>query len=320
MTRRILLCSGHDAAFNLATEAVLYERFAEFDCEALFLLYVDSPCFVVGKSQNAFREIDWLRAEEEGLPVYRRISGGGAVFHDEGNLNFSVIVPRRDDWIAEFAPMLEPAVSYLRSLGLAVEIANTSDLRLHGRKISGNAQCLGKEVLLQHGTLLFQSDLSTLKGFLHHEQQGLYTRAVASRQSRVVNLAESLPALRFSEFEAGFVRHVQEAYAAETLPLSADLQMQITAKADTVYRNWEWNFGRSPRFTIAREWRGSEHTLEIEKGRIRNLNSPETALSALVGARLRRSELRAALPWFGEEDFGNLMTCLFRPRSSMLSE
>lgn len=319
MSRKIFICPGRDAAVNLATEAVLYERFAELDCEALYLLYVDSPCFVIGKSQNAFREIDWLRAEEEGIPVYRRISGGGAVFHDEGNLNFSIIVPRRDEWIADFGPLLEPVLTYLHALGLPAEIANTSDLIMDGRKISGNAQCLGKRVLLQHGTLLFQSDLHTLRGYLHHEQHGLTTRAVASRQSPVINLAEYLPDTDFADFRDGLIRHFREQYLAEPLDLTQELNQEIENKVVSVYRDWEWNFAKSPRFTIERQCKGNRHFLEITKGRVTNLESPEPSLVPLLGARLSRSELRRALSGMNEEEFGNFMTCLFRPQLLSLS-
>lgn len=318
MSRKFVLCDGHDTAVNLATEDILYERFADFNCEALCVLYVDSPSFVVGKSQNAFREIDWLRAEEEGIPVYRRISGGGAVFHDEGNLNVSLIVPRRDEWIADFSPMLEPVMSYLETLGLSVEIANNSDLMLNGRKISGNAQCLGKQVLLQHGTLLFQSDLQTLRDFLHHEQKGLSSRAVSSRQSRVVNLAEYLRSMSFDQFRAGLIRHLEENYAAVQMEIPADLNEEIAERAESVYRDWEWNFAKSPRFSLEREWRGQTHFLEVKKGRITKLESPYADLKPILGARLVRSELRAQLSALDEDEFGNFLTCLFRPQSIIL--
>ena len=313
-----------DPALNLAREAWLYDHLPEISNQGILLFYLNRPSFILGKSQNAFREIDWLRADQYRIPVHRRISGGGAVFHDEKNINISLIVPRKDEWIANFEPILRPLLKFLRGLGLDARLDNTSDLVLPEGKISGNAQALGKKQLLQHGTVLFDSDLHTLGEYLHHEREGFLTKAVASRQSRVVNCAEVLKAhgkqMSFEQFRDKLESDLILSMDAIEYSFSKEAEQEILVSAEERYRNWEWNFARSPKFILDKELEGAVFSIEVEKGRILEAKfdkEPKIA-EALMGLPLRRKELEEALAFLGEERIRHILTCLFTPQSRIL--
>lgn len=272
-----------DASFNLALEDYLYQNFADFTADRIILLYVNEPCFVLGKNQNAFQEIDWLRAEKNNLPIYRRISGGGAVFHDLGNLNFSFIVPRESNLIANFDPLLEPIRSFLNQVENTTSLENTSDLMLGGRKISGNAQALGKKVLLQHGTLLHSSDLSSIESYLHHQAEGISSKAIRSRQNRVANIATLTASAEsesgqeakvlgenFTEFSKALYIYLRDYFDAHSLELDFSQEAAVRELQLTRYKNFQWNMAKSPAFSIKRCWRGVVYELAVEHALIKD--------------------------------------------------
>lgn len=335
--KHIFFCPSHEVRENLALEAYLYDHFTELDSEGIFLLYVDEPCFVIGKSQNAFIETDWVRAEEEGCEIVRRISGGGAVYHDLYNLNYSFIVPRREDLILNFSAFIKPVTDYLRGLSIPAEPHGSSDIYVDGRKISGNAQALGKHVLLHHGTLLFDSDLTRLAGYLHHRQPGMQSKAVSSNQSSVLNLAEAMQkrgtSMDFEAFSGGLWEFMKQAWQAEDLTLTEEQKQASEALASEQYASWEWNFGRSPHFTICRTALGAEFTLDINKGIVtaaeasalpKEKSGEDQAgrarqiTESLRGTPLRTDELKACLYFLSEEEKTQLISCLFRPQSANL--
>lgn len=272
------------ASYNLALEEYLYQNFEDFAAERIILLYVNEPCFVLGKNQNAYQEIDWLRAEKNNLPIYRRISGGGTVFHDLGNLNFSIIVPQESRLIANFEPLLEPIQDFLEQVQSKTKVENTSDLILHGRKISGNAQALGKKVLLQHGTLLYSSDLSRIEDYLHHKAEGISSKAIRSRQNRVANIASLIAgaarenykfsnetiSMNFTKFSEDLYKYLRKRYYAQILELSEQQEAAVIELQQSRYENRQWNMAKSPAFSIERNWRGDTYHLEVKRGLIKD--------------------------------------------------
>lgn len=272
-----------DPALNLATEDWLFRHLPELPLDLICLLYVNAPCFVVGKSQNIFREVDWIQADERGIPCYRRISGGGAVYQDLGNLNVSFILPRQEKYVCRYEILLEPVIKCLQSLGIPAELANQSDLRLSGSKISGNAQALSRQVLLQHGTVLFNTKLDAIHQMLHHRQEGFIGSAVSSRQSSVTNCSQwlakglgegaenQIDSLAFSDFVRGLTEQLSERLNLEEFSLSPDQQREIEQIRQDRYLCWDWNFGRSPAFVLQRPALGREWKISVEKGIIRDI-------------------------------------------------
>lgn len=332
MKRAFFFSDSQRPSFNLALEEVFFRNLPELGLDGLIYFYVNQPSLIIGRSQNAFREIDWLGAEQWGLPILRRLSGGGAVYHDLNNLNFSFIVKRQENLIINFQAFLEPVIAYLQSLHIAAELSGPSDLRVDGKKISGNAQALDKEVILEHGTLLFDSELTVLGTMLHHRQDGLISRSVESNQADVANLSDYLEApMSFEAFAQGLSDFLQS--EQESLPLTRhETLLEKAAELEkSRYLTRAWNMERCAKFSLKRQWRGWDFSLLVERGSISEMTCVKTGdspndslnqLSASEAATICRSlqsvqlygpDLRAALSFLEEVTAASLITSLFRP-------
>ena len=178
-----------DPYYNLAVEEYLFTH-TEDD---VFMLWQNDRTVVIGKNQNAYAELDLALAREKGIRVARRITGGGAVYHDMGNLNYTYISTRTSGEGIDFATFSEPIVHVLSSFGVRAELSGRNDLLVDGKKISGNAQHAVGERVLHHGTLLYDSDLSMLSSVLRVDPEKLSAKAIRSVSSRVMNLCTVLP-------------------------------------------------------------------------------------------------------------------------------
>jgi lipoate-protein ligase A len=181
----IVTTDNRDIYRNLAVEEWLLENTPHLP---VLLLYVNSPCVVIGKNQNPWRECRLSLMEKEGVPLARRISGGGAVYHDEGNLNFGVIVPRTE---YHEAKQYELIFQTLEKFGIKASKLRKNSLAVDGLKFSGQAFCFRGQHVLHHGTLLVNSDLDRLNRYLGSELEDIETKAVASVPSDVMNLSSS---------------------------------------------------------------------------------------------------------------------------------
>ena len=172
--------------YNLAVEEYLFNT----SDEEVFLLWQNSKTVVIGKNQNAFAEINKPVLDEKGIFLARRITGGGAVYHDEGNVNYSFITPVAKTEGIDFSYYATPIVNALKSLGVAVSLSGRNDLVTDsGKKVSGNAQHRIQNRVLHHGTLLFSSDLEVLSSVLNVDEEKLKSKAVKSTRSRVENIS-----------------------------------------------------------------------------------------------------------------------------------
>ena len=192
---KYLRLSSNDPYLNLAIEEYLLEN----EKDDVIMLWQNSPSVVVGKNQNIRAEVDTAALIRFGVRPVRRISGGGAVYHDSGNINYTFITGTHTGGI-DFATLSRPMVDALASIGISVSLSGRNDLCLaDGRKVSGNAQCKRGERVLHHGTLLFDADLSMLEKLLTPDEEKLKTKAVKSTRARVANLKELLPELDSAE-------------------------------------------------------------------------------------------------------------------------
>lgn len=251
--------------FNIAAE----EYFLKESNEDIFMLYVDEPSIIVGKHQNAMAEINYRFVTENNIAVIRRISGGGTVFHDSGNLNFSFISNGKEGHLVDFRKFTQPVMEVLQSLGIDVKFEGKNDLRIHGLKISGNAEHVYKNRVLHHGTLLINSNLKKLSEGLKVET-GKYTdNAVKSIRSKVANLNDFLKTPISIE---AFKSHLIEKMKCPVVQLSNSDVKSIEKLAGEKYASWAWNFGYSPRYEFKNEvlW-GNEKiqiNMAIENGTI----------------------------------------------------
>jgi lipoate-protein ligase A len=248
-----------DPYFNLAAEEYFLKNFQE----DFFMLWRSKPTVVVGKHQNALAEInhDFVRTHQ--IPIARRLSGGGTVFHDLGNLNFTFI--RNVEKIQEvnFKVFTFPIVEALKILGVEAYTTGRNDLLIDGKKISGNAEHIHKNRVLHHGTLLYNSQLDALKGALKVDLSKFEDKAVQSNRSEVTNIAPYLPEpMRVEDFGNLLFSEISKQLTNSQLytPTEGDLAA-IQKLSDEKYRTWEWIFGYSPRYRFTNK-------LETENGEI----------------------------------------------------
>lgn len=240
-----------DPHLNLALEEYLL-RHTNTD-QPLLLFYINQPAVIIGRNQNTLEEIDPDFIKANGIHVVRRLSGGGAVFHDLGNLNFSFITPSRQD-LHNFAKFTEPVVAVLRQLGVAAELRGKSDIFAEGRKISGNAQYVTQQRMFSHGTLLFDTDIATMLKSLNPRQAVIESRAVQSVRNFVVNIRELLADdMDILAFRQTLLDGIFGGGAVATYELDAAAWAGVEKLAAERYRTWEWNYGRSPQFNVRHE-------------------------------------------------------------------
>lgn len=299
----------HDPAFNLALEQVIS---SETDAPAFFL-WRNAPSVILGRNQNAQAETRLPLLAERGVRLVRRETGGGAVYHDLGNVNCSFAAFRTEETPEPtFQDFALPIVGALRSFGIEAEFSGRNDLSVRGRKVSGCAKRARDGRTLFHGTLLFDCDLNAMEELLTPSECKLRAKGVASVRARVMNLRELLPqwdADRFlSEMTQALLREFQLARVEEVPEKYLE---KAEALADSKYRTWEWNVGFSPEFAQVRTRRfpcGSVSlSFSIRKGMLRDVKihgdffgsrDASELESLLQGAPFRRDALAALVSSF----------------------
>jgi len=235
-----------DPFFNLAAEEYLVKNTKE----ALFMLWQNTPAVVIGKHQNALKEINLAFLQEKGIPVIRRISGGGTVFHDLGNLNYSFIDFGARETLVNFKKYSQPILDVLQILGIDAQFVGKSDLKIKDLKFSGNASHVHKNTVLHHGTLLFSSELNTLYESITTKQENYTDKAVQSSRSRVTNIQSHLSEpLSLEDFKHEIFDYIlMNNPRAKRREFTENEIFEIQKMAQEKYKSWEWNFGYSPRY------------------------------------------------------------------------
>ncbi len=269
MTHLIDNRDGHDPFLNLALEEYCVRTCGPDD--RFLLLYVNDPVVVIGKHQNPFREADHAFLKQNNIALVRRISGGGAVYHDNGNLNFSLIARFDRRQFGRFDAYYQPIVEFLQQLGLPACLTAKRDIMVNGAKISGNARFTDMKTMLCHGTLLFNADLPVLARVLASDTPIEHAQGSRSVRSRVANIqALAARTLTHSDFKSGLL-------AALTAPCGALTPLQPTPAqwrairhlSRIKYESWDWNYGKTPDFTVRQVLRagGPAARIHVRKGR-----------------------------------------------------
>lgn len=239
-----------DPALNLALEEYILRSLPDTDDYLLF--YINEPSIIIGKNQNTVEEINAEYVEQNRLHVVRRLSGGGAVYHDLGNLNFSFIMKDDGQSFHNFKKFTEPVVQALRGLGVEAELTGRNDIQVGERKISGNAQFQTRGKMFSHGTLLFNSEVENIVSALKVNAEKYVSKSTKSIRSRVANISEFLASpMTIEQFRETLLRSIFG--QAEQIPayeLTEQDWANVRKLADERYRSWEWNYGRSPAFNM----------------------------------------------------------------------
>lgn len=283
MKNLLYLSPTGDGWKNLAAD----EWFLDHLPEDTFLLhfYVNENAIIIGKNQNPWRECDLTTMERDGVQLVRRVSGGGAVYHDKGNLNFSFVANRTR---YNEQKQLELILQAVRALGIPCEFSGRNDLLANGRKFSGNAFCRRGQNCQHHGTLLVDADLNRLQRYLKPDPRKLRAKGVASVRSRVCNLNEFCPSLTTNALRCA----LEDAYRADFG--GCEIWEPDEAGVASYYekhRSWEWRMGRTPPFDLELEerfsWGGIQLLLTLEGGRVSGLEVYSDAMDATLPEQLR---------------------------------
>jgi lipoate-protein ligase A len=284
--------SGYNPYFNLALEEYLLKE--KDISDDLFFLWQNSPCIVIGRNQNPFNEIHLITAQEKGIPILRRISGGGTVFHDLGNINFTYITRKLKHRLNNYQFFLQPIIDVLQKVGIPARFAPSSHIYIGDKKISGNAQSFYKDRMIHHGTLLFDGDLKTLTQLLKPNKQ-YDTHTVDSTRAHTTNIKEQLPidtdVKSFQSFLLGEL--LFDDITTSSIELTEEDITAIKILADTKYKSWKWTFGETPGFQVNTTVDGEVIQLQIEQGIIQ-----ESSLfpDELEGVKFLPSAIKEALP------------------------
>ncbi|MEG0371978.1 MAG: lipoate--protein ligase [Clostridium sp.] len=260
--------------FNHAAEEYLMDNFNE-EC---FILWRNTKSILIGKNQNTMTEINMDYVKEKDITIVRRVSGGGAVFCDPGNLCFTFISNSSESKFAEFEFFTKPILEALKSLNIDnVEFSGRNDITINGKKISGNAQYRNKDRILHHGTLLYSADLSELIGGLNPRPVKFKDKAVKSVSSRVTNINMHIDKkISVEEFKDYLVNYIEKSVLdAKAYEFNEKDLAEIQKIIDNKYSTWEWNFGKSPKYDLHSEDKFKCGVVEvyanIEKGIIKDI-------------------------------------------------
>lgn len=258
--------------FNLAMEEYLLKNFDE----DMFILWRNENSVIVGKNQNTLSEINLDYVKENSIPVVRRQSGGGAVFHDLGNINFTFIAKNNDSF-SDFKRFTKPIVELLKTLDINAEFSGRNDLLIDGSKFSGNAQYNYKNRVMHHGTLLFSSKIADLSKALKVKPLKFEGKHVKSIKSRVTNISEHLKEpMNVLEFKDMIMDYLYKTNIDNKYYTLNELDIKnINKLVEEKYSTWEWNFGHSPKYTLYNELKypggNVEFNLNVDKGIIKDI-------------------------------------------------
>lgn len=262
-----------DPSVNLSIEEYCLRNLdPRNDC---MLLYINDPSVIIGRNQNPFQEINHAYVKEKGIRVVRRISGGGAVYHDHGNLNFSFLTAFGKKGLNDFRRLIEPILLTLESLGVRSERMEKNTIYVRDKKISGNAQYTNLSRMLSHGTLLYDADLRALEVALAATSDIVGSKGIASIKSPVTNISAHLemPA-DISAFRRALIEGAGKSFhSVRPHALSKTAWHDILRLAHRKYRSWEWNYGNSPPFAVRHHLREQTLRFRVEQGIIRKIES-----------------------------------------------
>lgn len=277
----IIRSHNYDPWHNLALEEALLNDVAPH--EVILYLWQNEKTIVIGRNQNAWKEARWKELEADEGKLARRLSGGGAVYHDLGNMNFTFVMDKR---LWDLHRQLEVILKAVRSLGIEAEFKGRNDIVVDDRKFSGNAFLTTQDAALHHGTILVDVKMEDMGKYLQVSTDKMQSKGVTSVKSRVVNLKELNPDITIETVADAMNKAFQEVYGGkceEMLP--SDVMDDLSPLYDK-FSSWEWRYGRTPKFDVAYEtrfeWGGVEIGFSLQDGQIAACTIYSDAMDSLL--------------------------------------
>jgi lipoate-protein ligase A len=301
-----------DPRINLAIEEYLLNTM-DVEKDSFLLFYINEPSIIIGKNQNTAEEINTDYVDSNGIHVVRRLSGGGAVYHDLGNLNYSFITTDDGNSFRNFRKFTEPVVKALQKLGVNAELSGRNDLLVEGRKISGNAQFSTRGRMFSHGTLMFDTEVEAVVSALNVSKEKIESKGIKSIRSRVANISEFLKEpMTVTEFRSAILHSLFEGEEnVKYWELTDEDWDNIRALSKKRYGNWDWNYGKSPKFNVKHSHRfpvgGIDVRLQVESGIVKEVNiygdffgvgDVAEIENAITGVKYERASLDEAISGF----------------------
>jgi lipoate---protein ligase len=302
-----------DPRINLAIEEYVLNHLNIVDDNSYLLFYINQPSIIIGRNQNTIEEINTDYVEENNIIVVRRLSGGGAVYHDLGNLNYSFLTVDDGNSFANFAKFTQPVIEALKKLGVNAELSGRNDIQIEGKKISGTAQFAKKGRMFSHGTLMLNSELDAVASALKVKAEKIQSKGIKSVRSRVANISDFLDKKitmeEFKELILKSIFNVEDVADVPQYKLTEEDWKVINEISENRYQKWEWNYGKSPAFDIQNSKRfegvGSiDVRLDVDKGVISDckifgdffgLGEVKDIEDKLKGTRYDRESIEEAL-------------------------
>lgn len=307
---------SHDIRRNLATEQYLMN--SDRIKPPFMLFYIEKDCIIVGRNQNTLEEINQPYCEAHDVTITRRLSGGGAMYQDLGNLCFSFVVPADEIRFGDFKDLVKPVVDALHEMGCTgAEVTGRNDIVVDGKKFSGNAMYTRGGKTFSHGTLMYNVNTDSVVHALHVPKDKIASKGIKSVRSRVTNIMQYLkPAyqdLSTMEFRDELIKKI---YHTDSLATAQQNEYQLTPEDNAaideieqkLYKNWDWVYGKSPEFTVKKRQHFTSGTVDarflVEDGLVKNLKiygdffgtaDVHDIETTLTGLRYDPAVLRSAL-------------------------
>lgn len=249
---KYIVNTSNDPAYNVALEAYAFQKLTDID--EIFILWINEPAIIIGRHQNTIQEINKEFIDKNGIHVVRRLSGGGAVYHDLNNLNYTIISNNTQEGAFDFQNFSKPVIDTLAKLGVKAEFTGRNDLEINGQKFAGNAQAYYKGRMMHHGCLLFDVDMSVLGQALKVSKDKIESKGIKSVRARVTNIVDHLSdKITVQEFSDAILAQVKEEYPEMDEYVLSDAELsEIQAMRDNQFATWDWTYGKAPEYTIER--------------------------------------------------------------------
>lgn len=319
MTMKYIKTDWGTPYYNLALEEYLMAKMPKDD---YFFFYVHDPSIIVGKFQNTLEEINSDFVKENNICVARRLTGGGAVYHDHGNLNYSFVIRAGEEDVNNFAKYADPIIKALGTMGVEAELAGRNDILVDGKKVSGTAQYSSKNMLIHHGTLLFDSKMENLVNALKVKDIKIKSKGTKSVRSRVTNIKEyvSQKDMTIWDFKNNILNYLNETEGLTEYVLTDEDLEHVNNAVKTKFSTWDWNWGNSPEFDIQRIDRFTcgiiDVRIKVQEGKITDCKiygdffvkkDIENLENAVIGLTYNSEELKKGMQDIVIDDFFNEM-------------